>query len=117
MSERAGAALACGRYPILIAVIAWLLSEPLPDLWAPSAHLHVDRLLPSSSHPAQAMTEPPGKSLRSLGLTALDGSRVPKAATTTSWSPELIIAAANNGGTVRCQKCDGDIELRSLTAL
>lgn len=63
------------------------------------------------------MTEPPGKSLRSLGLTALDGLVCPEGGYHHILEPELIIAAANNGGTVRCQKCDGDIELRSLTAL
>jgi hypothetical protein len=61
--------------------------------------------------------EPPGVSLRSLGLTAPDGLVCPEGGYHHILEPELIIVSARGGGTVRCQKCAAEVELRSLTAL
>jgi hypothetical protein len=61
--------------------------------------------------------EPPGVSLRSLNLMAPDGLECPEGGMHHILEPELLVAAGDMGGTVRCQKCGGTVELRSLHAL
>jgi hypothetical protein len=63
------------------------------------------------------MTEPDGVSLRSLNLMAPDGLDCPTGGLHHIKENALLAAAAHGGGTVHCEKCDSDIELRSLTAL
>ena len=59
----------------------------------------------------------PGVSLKKLGLVAPGGLTCPNGGYHHILEPELIIVASRHGGSVRCQKCGADIELRSLTDL
>ena len=62
-------------------------------------------------------SEPPRVSLSQLGLVAPEGLDCPEGAYHHILEPDLIIAAAEDGGWVTCQKCGQRVMLRSLKEL
>lgn len=63
------------------------------------------------------MGEPQGVSLSKLGLIAVDGLACPLGGSHHVLEPELVIAAAEGGGSPRCQKCHQPVHLTSAKEL
>ena len=63
------------------------------------------------------MSDAPGVSLSKLGLIATNGLECPLGGAHHVLEPELVIAAAEGGGSPRCQRCNQPVELVSAREL